>query len=160
MNHVSIEYDIEKLIRELADTLPPNCASIDVLNDPGGNGILVSLNPVSPTAAKIVAHAKNGWGGVDLLFGRGTVFEILPRGRCYTDLPCLEEAGELCLAVVHGNFEETVWFRRSNIVVQAVGKVRVGSKMITSKYRKFFINPFISKERKHFSYTAYRCEMQ
>lgn len=154
-NSQTIEDKLEILIRDLANSLPPHCASYSVNRNPqGAGGIIVALTPNSETAAGIVAHAQSGWDGVELIFGKGSVFEVSPKGKHYTNLPHLQEVQALCRAVIEGHFEETVWMVGSKII-KCVGKIVVSNKTIMSHWRTFFINPFLSRQQSLIRYRPY-----
>ena len=143
---------VGELFEDIVRILPPHCFTLEKLPQPSGE-IYVRLKPMSPNAAVIMAR---GGGDLryDLTIGEGTVLEIYPGGKCYTDLDtAADEVRLICEAVFSGNFEETVFFV-CGIPVKTVGRITLERRTITVKaIHEFF--PLIPKRKRHIKYAPY-----
>ena len=116
--------------------------------------IVIEQSPTSPQAARIVANVEPDGGLVTLVFGGGSVFEVPSRGRRFTGGPFEDEIRTLCVAVVQGHFEETIWVKREE-VVRAVGRLEVGGRVVRSSWAELFPNIFFRGEKRVIHYEAY-----
>lgn len=150
----SLEAEIRRLFEGFADALPPDAASLTIVEDPRpGEGLTISLIPSSPTAAQISVRVDNAYE-VTLSFGKGSIYEVPTRGRRYTNSPFLEEVRLLCSAVMKGLFTETIWLKGDE-VVQTRGEVRIGDKVVPHFWRQLFTNPFRRRRKETISYTPF-----
>ena len=107
--------------------------------DPLG-AVDLTLKPRRPGAASITAHVVEG-GGVDLWVDDRGVYEIPPLGHRYTDQACIQEVRLLCLAVIEGRFEATVW-RKRGVMVRSHARAEVPGGMPWS-YWATWSNPLV-----------------
>jgi hypothetical protein len=150
----SLEMEVRQLFKGFAEALPPDSATLTIVEDPRpGEGLTLSLTPSSPTAAQISVRVDNACE-VTLSFGEGSIYEVPTRGRRYTDAPFLEEVRLLCSAVIEGRFTETIWLKGAE-VVQTRGEVRIGDKVIPHFWRQLFTNPFRRRRMKTISYSPF-----
>ena len=149
-----LEMEVRQLFQGFAEALPPDSATLTIVEDPRpGEGLTLSLTPSSPTAAQISVRVDNPYE-VTLSFGKGSIYEVPTRGRRYTDAPFREEVRLLCSAVMGGRFTETIWLKGDE-VVQTRGEVRIGDKVIPHFWRQLFTNPFRRRRKKTISYTPF-----
>lgn len=144
------------VVRGVAETLPAGCASFAVHGDLERE-VIVSLTPVDPQAAGVVVHAEAGLPDVDVLLGRGGVFEVPATGRRYSDLDQLDEVRALCLAAVEGRYRETVWMIGDE-VVRARGVVTIGSARVPALWAHLRLNLLKRPKRYEFDYGRYEAD--
>lgn len=154
MARPSLETEMRRLFQAFADALPPDAASLTIVEDPRpGAGLTISLTPSSPTAAQISVNIATEHE-VTLSFGRGSIYEVPARGRRYTDTPFLEEVRLLSSAVMQGRFTETIWLKEDE-VVQSRGEVTIGDKPVAVFWRQLGSNPFRRRRKEMISYTPF-----
>ena len=148
--------ELRRVFELLSADLTPNRVRLEVQEKKiGGEAVKLSLSltPTNPNAATILAHV-NEQSGVDLIVGRGAVFEVPLKGGRYVGLACIDEVRTICTAVIRGDFEEEVWFKGRR-VVKAAGRIQVGDKSIGSYWRQVFSNPLVRARREHYRYSPY-----
>ena len=144
---------IKELLEDLVEKYCKNSASISFSEDEK-QGVFFSVNPKLSSAAQMSFHLSSDWNGIDACFGLGTISELFSEGEQFTKYSGLEELRQLCLSVIKGNFEETIWKWKEEIL-KAEGRFSIDNEIIKLNYRKLFINPFAKKTKIFFKYTAY-----
>jgi hypothetical protein len=151
----SLADSLEKLIGQIAQSLPANVATLDVKDDTAvSESGSVVLSPKRPSAARIHIDVDEEARIVFLSLGLGAVYEVTSGGHCYSDLSQLDEVRALCLAAVRGEFRETVWFKGDKVVA-ARGYARVGSAEVGDLWRRVFTNPLRSRRKCLYEYEPY-----
>ena len=74
-----------------------------------------------------------------------------PEGREYSDLSQLDELRAHCLAVIRGEFTETVW-QKGDKVIGGRGRARVGSNQVGNFWRHVFTNPLRRTRKRRYAY--------
>lgn len=147
----SLLADVRAVFEDLLRTLPEGCASVRAEEGEGATTVL--LQPSNPDAAPIAAIVPGGGGGVTLVIGRGSFFEIPREGRRYTHLPLIEEVRAICTAAVRQGLEETVEFRGPELL-KGTGTIRL-AEPVTVRWRRAFFNPFRARTRERVKYQPY-----
>jgi hypothetical protein len=148
---MAIEEHVTSLLKEVAESLPHGKASINIKRAPQiqHEGVSISLVPASPTAASIVADARNGFPIISLVLGKSTLVEVLPDGK----KPQLDEVHAICDAVIQGRFQEDLTLVGTEIT-KCVGRIDIdGREQIFRYFGRIF--PFKKNERRHISYAPY-----
>ena len=144
--------DVASVVDQLARALPPTAAVVTRESTEDGAAIL--LSPKGEHSADVRIDIMAGNPHVFISAGHGGIFEVPPEGHRYSDLDLLDEIRAICLAVIRGEFRETVWFKGDE-VVGGHGVVRIGSSDVGDRWRKVFSNPFTRTVRRSYSYAPY-----
>jgi hypothetical protein len=142
---------VEGAVRGVLSMKDPSCAVIDrrLLAD----GVELVIRPRSPCAAGMTLHVSRGW--TYWVIGEGTLLEIGPRGKQYTDQALAEEVRMICEAVVSGRVSEKVWLR-GGTVIKARSQITMGGRAIHIRYGILFnFHPFRRVVRRSHEYAEY-----
>ena len=92
--------------------------------------------------------------GYGVIVGNGTLFEIIPTGKAVSNPSVVvEELRAISLAVIAGNFEETV-YTVGKKTVKTVGKLTIEGKTTkTRQWHDFY--PLIPKKKQVIKYVPY-----
>jgi hypothetical protein len=145
---------VEGVIVRLLEQLPDGAAALSVENDISPRGKSLILTPSNPSAASIHVDVSDDSDVVTLTIGRGAVFEVPLEGHRYSRLPYLDEIRAICLAAIHGEIEETVWFKGRDII-GGTGSAKIGSTKVGDSWRKLFTNPLRRATKRSFVYEPY-----
>ncbi len=136
---------------ELSKLVPIGLATIQTEIDPAQESIVVKIIPTLSKSAPILIHFDTEPSIIDLTIGESTRFEIFKdKAGC----PGLEYLKSICIAVVEGNFRETVWYK-SDDIVKAEGELVINNKVVKSSYKKLLSNPLAKTIKKHYDYNPY-----
>ena len=151
----SLTSSVEKMIRQIAQSLPERVATLEVKRDSSCNAPFgFALTPNRPSAARIYIDVDEQARIAFLAIGRGAVYEVPSDGHRYSDLSQLDELRALCLAAVRGEFRETVSFKGDE-VVGGRGYAVVGSQEVGDLWRRAFTNPLRLSKKRSFEYEPY-----
>lgn len=153
----SLASDVCRLLEVLATTVAAGNADVTVetSNAPLRKDIIAYLLPRNPRAARVTVHVEEGVPLVDVMLGRGGMFEVPTSHARYTDLDPLDEVRALCVAAINGEYRETIWTDRGD-VVRSHGTVRVGSAVIPVRWRMLGLRrPFRKLVRADIEYEPY-----
>lgn len=140
---------IQELLSDILAGLPSGSVSLE--RAPGENSVVLRAVPSRAGAAPIsIVVPKDESHGVVLIAGRGSFFEVPPRGRRYTNLPLGDEIRAICLATIAGRLEEWVVFAGAEVVrgkgvIEIPPTITVRWGQITSLFRR-------DKHKVHYQY--------
>jgi hypothetical protein len=143
--------EVLDVFQKILGSLPPGSAVLETERRPDGE-VRVKLSPSNPHSATIIARGGKGMG-YDLIVGNGTLFEILPNDRSLGDRSADDELLTICLAVIEGNFEETVYSVGKRIV-KTIGQLTVDDKVTRTRQWHDFV-PFFPKKKRVIKYAPY-----
>ncbi len=155
MNNLQINTKkMNELLEDLVEKYCKNSASIFFSVDEK-KGVFFSVNPKLSSAAQMSFRLSADWDGIDACFGQGTISELSFGGKQFTKYTGVEELRQLCLSVVNGNFEETIW-RHKEEILKVEGRFKIDNEIIRLNYTKLFFNPFLKKTKQYFKYISYK----
>lgn len=153
---VTARQQLEEVFLRVIQSLPKDVCHLQILpTDPKDipDGAVFRLTPVNPKCAPIQAVLDCTFGTY-LSVGKGSEFEIPLDGRRYFGESMPREAELLSLAVVRGQFVETVVFADSK-VVGASGDVWIEHSQASESWMRIGWSIFKKKKRIRFSYPPY-----
>jgi len=143
---------VRALVESLCDSLPEDCATFFVEDDPSstGGGTTLSLTPWSSEAAPIVMNCIES--EITLIVGQDSRFEFLVRNDSDRQR-ALEDVRHICTAVISGRFSEIIWYAGEEIA-RVDGRVCVGDRILkpSSRSLKYL---FSKKEKRIMNYAPY-----
>jgi len=143
-----------QMMASLTESLPKGVAELKVREASAGSAeTLIGLTPRSPASAPVVVHTDEG-DVIDVVIGRGGFFEVDARRGRYTSLPPLDEIRALVLAAVRGDYRETIWVHRGE-VVRSIGIARIGTREVPIRWAQLSLRLLQRPKRVEIQYVPY-----
>lgn len=143
-------HQVDSVIRKALDEVgATERLDIEVLQPVEIRGYVFSIVPHAPCGAGVHIHLECD-SQLDVTIGESSKFEI--HG---TKDYALQRLGEVVSAVGMGQFCETVWFGKEQVVCKAKGEVKIGSNVLRIRYRSPYPLPIFGRSRIDFEYCKY-----
>jgi hypothetical protein len=143
-----------EVVDELVASLPDRTVEVEEGAQRSYLGELaLTLRPSNERAAPITVHVRDGVPVVDLVLGEGGFFEIrTDQGDEPREIR--QRILRLAAAAIEGNYSETVWKKRGD-VVRSHGTAIVGGNPVRVSWRQLFSSPLQRARRTDLDYAPY-----